>query len=189
MNYSPIVSRLSYGNKNNKGVNAFNGIDDPSFSKYDGKFSDKTVTTYKNHNTALKGLAYCEKGREDYGIAEIFFSPDNMKRLQKMIKKEVFLRTDGQFRLDVDQDEADLLISMRAVYLEHARFLPFKIVHQVKLLNKKLVEYIIGDMVTNIKQHYAYIKEINSPIKPIDRPLNVSNAGRKTAPAISTLFF
>ena len=43
-------------------------------------------------------------------------------------------------------------------------------------------------MITEIKQTYGYIKEINEPIKPIPRPMNVNNAGRKTLPSITTTY-
>ena len=33
---------------------------------------------------------------------------------------------------------------------------------------------------TNIKQEYYYVKEINEPIKTIDRPVNVNIKGSKT---------
>ena len=188
MNYSPITSRATYGNVNNKGVEAFNGFEDPSFEMYEDKFRNHSTRTYKNHNTALKSISYCDKDRGDNGISEIFFSPENIKRIQKMMKREVYERTNRQFNIG-DQDEADLMVAMRAVYMEHSRFLPFKIISQVKTLNRKLIEYVVPDIVTNVKQHYDYVKEINSPIKPIDRPLNVNHAGRKSLPALSTLYF
>lgn len=189
MNFSPISAQKSYGNINNMGVMAYNGLDNPSFDKYDDKFKNKSEKIYKNHNTALKSISYCDKDRGDSGISQIYFSPDNIKRIQKMIRKEISVKTKGEYKLEEDQDEADLLVAMRAVFYEHCRFLPFQIIRQVKDLNRKTIEYVVPDMITNLKQQYAYIKEINSPLKPIDRPVNVSHAGRKTLPALSTVYF
>ena len=73
---------------------------------------------------------------------------------------------------------------MRAVFIEHSRFLPNKIIRQIKELNRLTVEYIVPDMITEIKQTYGYIKEINEPLKPLPRPMNVNNAGRKTLPSL-----
>lgn len=188
MNYSPILSKSTYGTVSNNGLTPFNGVDDPSYEMFEDKFKNNSEKTYKNHNTALKSISYCDKDRGDHGIGEIFFSPENIKRVQKMLKREIYVRTQGKFKIS-DQNEADLLVAMRAVYMEYSRFLPFRIISQVKTLNRKLIEYIAPDIVTNVKQHYDYIKEINSPIKPIDRPLNVNNAGRKSLPSISTLYF
>ena len=49
--------------------------------------------------TALHGI---QTGSE---LSKLFFSDENIKRLQRMIRKEVFKRTSGEFRFDVDQDK------------------------------------------------------------------------------------
>lgn len=130
-------------------------------------------------------------GRDDYSqepVGEVFFSENNIKRIQKMLKDEVYNQTQHQYILDDDQDTGDLLIAMRAVYEMNGKFMGSQIVHQVKDLNKKLVSYIIPDMITEIKQYYGFIKDINKPLKPIDRPMNVSNAGRRTLPSVTTMW-
>jgi hypothetical protein len=114
-------------------------------------------------------------------VTKLFFSNKNIKRIQRHIKEEICKRTNGQYRLTEDQDENDLLVAMRAVYLDEngSRYLPYKIVRQVKELNDKVVKYVVPDMIVAIKQYYGYIKEISEPLKPIMRPMNVSSAGRK----------
>jgi len=77
---------------------------------------------------------------------------------------------------------------MRAVYLEYARNLPTQVIRQTKRLNMKVVDEIVPGMLTEIRQHYGYLKEINKPITPIPRPLNVNNKGRRTLPSITTTF-
>lgn len=144
-------------------------------------FTQEHRKNYKNSvTTALKGIQ-CNSE-----ISKMFFSDENIKRVQKMIKKEVYNRTKGQFKLEVDQEQRDMLIAMRAVYLEHARFLPGQTVRQVKKLNKRVVDDIVPGMLTEIRQEYGYLKEINKPLTPIPRPMNVNNAGRKTLPSVTT---
>lgn len=121
-------------------------------------------------------------------LSKKYFSSRNIRKLQKMIKKEVFNRTKGKYRLDVDQDEQSLFLVMRAVYMEHGRFLPNMINEQLKDLNNIVITQVIPDIITNIKSYYGYLEEINGPLKPIDRPVNINNAGRKTLPSISTTF-
>lgn len=121
-------------------------------------------------------------------LSKIFFSDKNMIRLQKMIKKEVYRRTNGKYKLDVDQEERDLLIVMRAVYLEYGRYLPGQIVRQVKRLNQRVLEEVMPSLLTELKQYYGYLHEINGPLKPIARPLNMSHAGRRTLPSITTVW-
>jgi hypothetical protein len=133
-------------------------------------------------STALKGI------QSESELSKLFFSDDNMKRIQRMIRKEVFKRTNGEFRLDIDQDETELFLAMRAVYMEHARFLMNQTVRQCKRLNEKVVSEICPGAITNIRQDYGYLKEINKPLSPIDRPLNMGTKGRKTLPAVTTTF-
>jgi hypothetical protein len=138
---------------------------------------------YKNMaTTALKGV------QTESELSKLFFSDTNIKRIQKMIKDAVFERTNGQFRVDVDQELRELFIAMRAVYIEHARFLPGQLVRQVKKLNLKVIDEVVPGMITEIRQYYGYLKEINKPLTPINRPLNVNNAGRKQLPSLTTIW-
>lgn len=121
-------------------------------------------------------------------LSKIFFSDKNIKRLQKMIKNAVFKQTNGKYKLDVDQEERNLLITMRAVYLEYGRYLPGEIVRQAKRLNQQVVKEVLPSMITELKQYYGYLHDINGPLKPIARPLNVSNAGRRLNPSITTVW-
>ena len=131
--------------------------------------------------TALKGI------QEDSKLSDIYFSVENIHRVQKKIKKEIFIRTNGTFKLEADQDVDELIIAMRSVYFDYARFLEKKIIHQVKELNDKVIETIVPDMITAIKQEYSYLKEINEPLKPISRPINV-NQGRQILPSLTTVW-
>lgn len=133
-------------------------------------------------SSALKGI------QTESDLSKLFFSDENFKRVQRMLKNEIFKRTNGQFKVDSDQEHKDLYIAMRAVYFEHARFLPGQIVRQVKRINQKVLDEIIPGMITEIKQHYGYLKEINKPLTPIPRPMNVSNAGRRTLPSVTTVW-
>lgn len=162
-------------------------------SKHKDKKSKIYPTDEENRVTATKGIFNGAGGLvgdcEDADpVTELFFSNENIKRLQKKIKQEVFVRTNGDYRLDVDQDEADLLVSMRAVLFDiyGGRFLPFKITHQVKELNRKVLNYIVPDMISNMKQEYGYIKEINKPLEPMIRPMNMSSI--KSLPSITTIW-
>lgn len=162
---------------------------DDEFDKIEeDKLRNRNRDKQSNAVLAMKG-EYCKLSDViDSKLGLMFFSDDNMRRLQRMIKKEVYEKTKKQFRLDEDQDESDLLIVMRKIFMEYAIHDTTRIVHQVKILNVMVINYIIPDIVTQLKQYYSYIKEINQPIKPMFRPMNVNNAGRRSLPALSTSF-
>jgi hypothetical protein len=180
MNFSSFNQQTNYGTLTNS--DTYNNLE---------KYQDHPVCNVKENKNAdmmlkghFTGVGNCPKGSEK--LFHMFFSADNLDRIQKMIKKEIFRKTQGQYKLDTNQDDADLLVMMRAVFLEHSRFLPYRIVHQTKQLNILVINHIVPDMITEMKQEYSYIKEINEPIKPIPRPVNVNSAGRRTLPALTS---
>jgi hypothetical protein len=121
-------------------------------------------------------------------LGEVFFSPDNIKRLQNKIKKNIFIESKGKYKLQVDQNESDLLIVMRAVYIQDSYNSPYRIIHQVKELNEKVINRILPDMISNIKQNEEYLNIIDKPIDPIPLPVNVSRAGRLSLPSVTTIW-
>ena len=121
-------------------------------------------------------------------LGEVFFSPDNIKRLQNKIKKSIFIESKGKYKLQVDQNESDLLVVMRAVYIQDSYNSPYRIIHQVKELNEKVVNRILPDMISNIKQNEEYLNIIDKPIDPIPLPVNVSRAGRLSLPSVTTIW-
>lgn len=121
-------------------------------------------------------------------LISMYFSNENVERIQSKIKKEISVRTKGKYVVDVDQDIEDLLIVMGHIMIEDGQFLLTKIVKQVKLLNQKVVDYVVPDMINEISQNYGYQQDINKPLQPIMRPMNVNNAGRKTLPSITTVW-
>jgi hypothetical protein len=121
-------------------------------------------------------------------LGEVFFSPDNIKRLQNKIKKSIFVESKGKYKLQIDQNETDLLVVMRAVYIQDSYNAPYRIIHQVKELNEKVINRILPDMITNIKQNEEYLNIIDKPIDPIPLPVNVSRAGRLSLPSVTTIW-
>jgi len=135
-------------------------------------------------NTIFSGTYSCPNKDP---LTRIFFSSENINKIQKEIRKEIYRRTGGKIKLGVDQDINDVLVSMRAVFMDNAKFLPIKILEQVEILNKQVVDYVVPDMITAIRQYNDYLRDINNPLRPIDRPINASG-NKNTLPSITTLW-
>lgn len=183
---------MEYYNPSNSTLNpSVNGFDFGS-----NLYSELPYETYQDHvkysgkefNVGMKDVFERCNDYSQEPVGEVFFSEKNIKRLQKQIKDEIYEKSNHRYISEEDQEIADLLAAMRAVYQLHGKFINTHLVHQVKDLNKKLVAFVVPDMLTQIKQYYGYLKDVNEPLKPIDRPMNVSSAGRKTLPSISTLW-
>ena len=122
---------------------------------------------------------------EDVGL--LFFSKSNVDNIQKTIKN-IVLKT-LNVELTENQNTESLLMVMRYVYLQDGRFLKYNINEQVGMLNKKLLNIIVPDIITGVKQQIGYIKYIYNPLTPINRPFSDSVKGSKMPRAISDLWY
>lgn len=193
-NYSPLNPVITYkrnlpSNFDNlvptleqRDINKNKDYKNNNVEGYYEKYQQRKTLNYDRARQATQGLF------EKNDITKIFFTDENIKRIQRKIKEEIYIRTKGQYKLEEDQDEADLTIAMRAVYLDKAKNLPDQPVRQVKILNQLTVDYVVPDMITNIRQYFGYIKDINQPLQPMMRPISVNKAGRRTLPSITTIW-
>jgi hypothetical protein len=170
---------FNYHNDNNSEVKNYN-----KFTDLDNKNIEKN--NWATENSIQKSLL--KSVYTPTPLGELFFCPDNIRRLQNKIKKSVFIESKGKYKLDADQNESDLLVVMRAVYIQDSYNSPYRIVHQVKELNQKVINRILAEMITNIKQNEEYISAIDRPIDPIPLPVNVSRAGRLSLPSVTTIW-
>ena len=91
---------------------------------------------------------------EDVGL--LFFSKSNVDNIQKTIKN-IVLKT-LNVELTENQNTESLLMVMRYVYLQDGRFLKYNINEPVGMLNKKLLNIIMPDLITGIKHQLGSIK-------------------------------
>ena len=120
-------------------------------------------------------------------VSQVFFGEENIKRVQRLIKLRVWKETKGKFKIEEDQDVDDLIIAMRGPYLDYGTNELIDIDRQVNDLNNIVLDTIVPGIITNIKQYYGYLRDINTPLTPMQRPENVSQAGRKTLPSLAKL--
>jgi len=117
-----------------------------------------------------------------------YFSVSNIKRLQQMIKTEVYEKTKHKFKLEEDQNVLDLIQAMKYIYKEYGKYMPNSIIRQVKKLNTYTIKFIVPNIIENLKQYYGYLKDINNPIQPIEMPTNVNRAGRLQLPGSAHVY-
>jgi hypothetical protein len=192
MNYS-FINKYTNNDFTFKGNLIFNYHNDENKNiKNYNKYTDiDNVNSNERNNWATENSIQKSLLKSVYTptpLGEVFFSPDNIKRLQNKIRKSIFIETKGKYKLQVDQNESDLLVVMRAVYIQDSYNAPYRIIHQVKELNDKVINRILPDMISNIKQNEEYLNIIDKPIDPIPLPVNVSRAGRLSLPSITTIW-
>ena len=114
-------------------------------------------------------------------LLKTFFSNENIKRLKKKIN---IILTQYNFCPQDSIKTSYLIDCMRPIYKDHSKNQPTNIIRQTKILNKLLLEYIIPEIITNIKSEAAYLRTIDQPLQHLPLPINVGNKGRKTLPSI-----
>lgn len=126
-------------------------------------------------------------------ISKLFFSKTNIDALQKGISNRVFNQTNGRYNIG-NQSETELKIIMRSIYFDSLRGgIPMlddiqtmidpscdTVLERVKNLNKKVLDWAVPHIVTNIQQFEKYKRDISFMPNPMDRPSFVSSAGSKS---------
>ena len=120
-------------------------------------------------------------------LSDTFFSKDNMQRLQNMLRYQVYVSSGGEYQIG-EQSSNELLVIMRAVYLQYAKHLPTGIPQQISELNRQVIEYILPKIMSEIKQYIFYIQDIQKLPTQIELPKNLSVKGTRTLASVSSIF-
>lgn len=120
---------------------------------------------------------------EDTPLNQLFFSKKNIDALQIQIRKGVYDKSGGEFVIN-NQDETELLLIMRGIYLQHSVNNPNcdTIIQQIKTLNALVVNEAVPMISSQILAYKIYLKDASTLYneRPIPHPIATNNAGLKT---------
>ena len=116
---------------------------------------------------------------EPNALNQTFFSPDNVQIVQNLIRKRVF--DDSQQVID-PQSTDELLIVMRSMYLTYGRNEDNNIKEQIGELNKRVADWSVPKIVSEISMYLTYRKDASTMPVPLAHPVNISSAGTKSKP-------
>jgi hypothetical protein len=111
-----------------------------------------------------------------------FFSQNNIRIVQNLIKKQVYTLSQPKGYVIDDQSVDELKIIMRAMYYQYARHLPHDIPGQIADLNRRVAEWSVPHILSSIDHHMYYLKDVDSLPVPMTHPVNISKAGTKSLP-------
>lgn len=146
-------------------------------------YDDSNGPNMQNAHTLLKTL-----NREGNELEQTFFSLENQNEIQKMIQREVVIRSGGAYKIG-DQNEIHLQAVMRYIFLNNARNLNDYVQEQVRELNVLVLNECIPNIISNIQQHLYYLKDASEMYTPIDRPSNVNIKGERNTYSLSRGFY
>lgn len=126
------------------------------------------------HKDVLRGI------QELNPFSKAFFSRENINWLQSNIRYKVYMFSDDRHVIS-NQDEANLLISMRAVYLQNSNNPKCSKDYRKEILriNNLVMDKVVPDIVTEIQQYKGYLRDIEKNPIPISLPKNVNITGTK----------
>lgn len=111
-------------------------------------------------------------------LSDVFFSDVNFNALHGAIRYRVYIDSNKTHKIS-RQSDTELQIIMRSTYYQYAKNLSFDITGQVKVLNKKVLDFVVPRIIQEINQYYQYKKDASSLPVPLQRSESVSNAGNK----------
>lgn len=109
-----------------------------------------------------------------------YFSPANVQIVQNKIRKEVYDRSKGEFLID-PQSVDELMIVMRAQYLQYCKNLPDRIPEQIAELNQMVADWCVPKILAECSMHRTYLRDVENLPVPMAHPVMMSMAGSKQA--------
>lgn len=106
----------------------------------------------------------------------LFFSEYNINILQRAIRQEFKNKTD----LAIDfQNKNDLLTIMRASFVNNSSNPYADTYSQIKQINSVVIKKAIDQITSGVSQYMGYLKDIDTPINPMDNPISTNMYGNK----------
>lgn len=147
-------------------------------SKFNGRLffpeNENAVENMNNFNTSnlSKVNSMLSNKIQENELSINYFHINNINNLQNKIKENV--RVTANYDIG-RQDDNQLLIIMRSIYLTHSKNLSYNIQQQINDLNKLVIDEAVKQIIPNIKQYLHYINDISKPRHIISHPTNVSD--------------
>lgn len=135
--------------------------------------------------TRIRAFAGIHEATE---LNQTFMSKENVDLIQQQIRLEVYRRSNNRYLID-RQDDVNLQIIMRSIFLQYAKNNPRNIKQQIQELNRLVVKDAVPKIMSGIVGYYGYIADASRQPMPLAHPQSMNAAGRKTLPSVTRTFF
>jgi hypothetical protein len=113
-------------------------------------------------------------------LNQAYFSPANVQIVQNKLRKEVYDKSKAEFLVD-EQSVDELLIVMRAMYLQYGKNRPDKIPEQIAELNQLVADWSVPKIIAECSMHKTYLHDIQNLPIPLAHPVLMTRTGSKSA--------
>lgn len=111
-------------------------------------------------------------------VSRLFFSETNINALQDGLRYRVYVETNGQYVIGRQSDQ-ELKIVMRSIYYQNAKHQSTDIIGQVRVLNAKVLEWVVPEVLSNLKQHEKFKQDASTLPMPMERSPLMTTKGTK----------
>lgn len=176
-------SLLSIHNENSAKISQVGNLPEIS-QKQSLSINDSEI--YTNNTKQLLKNTY-----DNTLLTAMFFSRSNITSIQNIIKYLVHKETNNVID---SQSYSELLIIMRAIFLEYSAHPPYitndlsqeekvklykKYTSEVDRLNQIVANSIVPRIISQLKQYISYLKDASTQPSQMERPRNENIAGQK----------
>lgn len=146
---------------------------------YFDKSAPQRFELYENEDFVNKnGFKDSLKTIQDNSIlSKTFFSKKNIDCIQNNLIRKVFEKSGHKI---ARQSDLQLQIIMRSIYLQYSKNLTCDVKIQIKELNKKVLDYSLDRVITEILQFLEYKNTVTNIPSPLFHPQNLSSSGEKS---------
>jgi len=151
----------------------------------DPKFQDFAARPYKLYKEGPTLFGQTDRFdaighiHQETPLNTVFFSPDNLEKLQKDIHDQVLAMSGGKYNIDRQNDD-DLKIIMRSYYLIYAKNNPADVANELADLNSRVVGYASARIYSEVDFHMFYRKDLEDFAPAIANPMNPHVYGTRT---------
>lgn len=151
--------------KSNGRVNLLTNADNNVFQLYDRiPVSDKASA----YTDAMMG------NWSATNLSRAFFSRENIIILQNGIRAKVYQQT---HKVIGHQNQDNLKIVMRSIFLQYSANAPNHITEQIKTLNNMVYSYCVPSVVNELEGYIKYKRDVSTMAMPLETPINSSIRG------------
>ena len=135
----------------------------------------------RNYDKLLKGTLTMTP------LTRAYFSMPNLKAIQNAIRYNVWAKSSGKLII-AEQDETDLIIVMRSIYLQYGQNRPDNIAAQIEELNQRVYSSVLPGILSNALQYKQYLVDKFTMPMPLLRPTCMNSAGSKQLKSVTSTF-
>jgi len=114
----------------------------------------------------------------DTKLSNAFFSSNNIQIIQNGIRAGVFKKSNGQYII-AEQNNDELCIIMRAIFLQHSKNLSDNIKEQICNLNAIVLEYSINSVYGEADGYMKYKRDASTLATPLSMPIMANTQSKQ----------